>query len=81
MIFGVPVIWACVLHAFKRAVRVYSLPYLQVICKDKEDPEKHAKNVEAAGTILYKGIFYTTSTVFGFLIMRGTDILPGTLGG
>jgi len=80
-IFMVPIITAFCLHGFKRQVKRLSKPLCLKICKDEGDKDKLSKRADANGELMYKGIFYLTSSVIGYIIMKDTPILPRALGG
>ena len=49
--------------------------------KDEGDEEKLSRRADAGGDLIYKGIFYTISSIIGYIIMKDTSILPTSLGG
>jgi hypothetical protein len=76
-----PVGSAIFLHLTKRAVVRIAGPFLRPICKDQDDPVKLERRVYMCSLAFFKGIFYTTSSIVGYLIMRDSPVLPWYLGG
>jgi hypothetical protein len=77
----VPLVTAVILHCFKRSVKRHVKPFCLKVVKDEGDADKLSKRADAGGDLIYKGIFYTTSSILGYIIMKDTPILPKGLGG
>lgn len=49
--------------------------------KDQDKPEQLQKRIEQSVNYIYKLIFYTTSSIVGYIIMVNTPVMPQELGG
>jgi len=52
-----------------------------IVCKDEETIEKKRDRAHRAGANLYKLIFYTITSIYGYIILKDSPILPWYLGG
>jgi hypothetical protein len=52
-----------------------------MIAKDREDLELKKKRANKAVMNIYKFIYYTGITIFGYYVLKDSPVLPPTLGG
>ena len=52
-----------------------------MIAKDREDLELKKKRANKAVMNIYKLIYYTGITIFGYYVLKDSPVLPPTLGG
>ena len=77
----IPVCSAFALYCFKRQIINVSVPWLRLIAKDQENMETVGARAERAGFALYKFIWYTSTSILGYFIMKDSPVLPGFMGG
>lgn len=56
-------------------------PWYYTICKEKKDEVSRQRRSRKAANNIYKFLFYTTSCIIGWCVMRDSFIFPGSLGG
>lgn len=76
-----PVAAALLLRKIKCWIIHIMRPHLVKYCKDQDNPEKLEQRVTKVCDLFYKEIFYLTSTITGYLIMKDSPVLPYYLGG
>jgi len=52
-----------------------------MIAKDREDLELKKKRASKAVMNIYKFIYYSGITIFGYYVLKDSSVLPPTLGG
>lgn len=80
-VFWIPICSAFALHCFKRQVINVSVPWFCLITKDQEDRAAVRQRAERAGFSLYKFIWYTSSSIIGYVVLKDSPVLPKFLGG
>ena len=72
---------AFALFAFKHQILNVARPILSIVGKDKNDKELFDSRVYKASLAFYKVIYYFMMTVWGYIIIKDTNIFPKWLGG
>jgi hypothetical protein len=80
-IWWMPFVTAFALYCFKKQLINVFVPIVRIYCKDQDDMQKVDDRANRSGAALHKFIFYTSSVVSGYMILKDTPILPPGLGG
>jgi hypothetical protein len=80
-IFWIPFASAVVVNGGKHLITFFSRPIFLKIVKDQHDPELKEGRIVKASTLTFKFVFYTISSIWGYILFNETEVMPPWLGG
>ena len=79
--FWVSFVIAFIFIAIDKFITYMLFPFFEKIANDQEDEVKRKNRANKAVKNVYKFLYYTSITVFGYIVLKDSHILPPTLGG
>jgi hypothetical protein len=80
-IWWLPIVTAFAIASFRVLVTRSVRPFFFLVCKDKEDKKAFETRVFKASTATFKLIWYSSMSVWAYLLLKDTRIWPEFLGG
>ena len=77
--FKITLISAVISFVVNQLLNMITWKFFYAYCKEKNDEDLRKSKTLKACNSLYKGLYFTTVTVWGYIILKDTDYLPWTL--
>jgi len=79
--FWVSFVIAFIFIGVDRFIAYLFYPYFERIAQDQDDSVKRKNRANKAVKNVYKFLYYTSITIFGYYVLKDSHVLPPLLGG